>query len=93
MPTPRWISSLIWTLSGRINKVDILVPQSTAVLDRAKRLAGLQLADNPVIQSILVGDSFQFYQWSPSNKLKNKQRSIYGGSKKKHKQEKKRKRD
>jgi hypothetical protein len=52
-------------MSGKEN----IIPQSTAILDGAKRLVSLDLADDTGIDSILAGDSLQLDQRCPSNVL------------------------
>jgi hypothetical protein len=52
-------------MSGKEN----IIPQSTAILDGAKRLVSLDLADDTGIDSILAGDSLQLDQRCPSNEL------------------------
>jgi len=47
-----------------------MVPQSRAILDGAKRLVSLDLANDPRINPSLAGDSLQFDQWCPSYELR-----------------------
>jgi methyl coenzyme M reductase beta subunit len=54
-------------MSGKEN----IIPQSTAILDGAKRLVSLDLADDTGIDSILAGDSLQLDQRCPSNELES----------------------
>jgi len=47
-----------------------MVPQSRAILDGAKRLVSLDLANDPRINPSLAGDSLQLDLWCPPHELK-----------------------